>query len=273
MDDGLKIVLSPVQLAAVLSDKSVTESETMSNRLMGGLGLVMGTLELAGATALCIAPEPTGLTKAACIIVGAHSMDSINTAANQVLSGKNVRSATYHAAIEMAKQFGADEDTAWKVGLTVDVGVPIAFSLGLGAARIAAVRVGRIKLIEHESVSGSKPGGHTLLKHIGKSPHELHERIIQSNGVLDLSGSFSSLEIAEAAISKALHNNREWIKLWAASKPRHNMTISYDVGKTVGYVVQKGSNTTYKATKIRVALKYQTYNNKPYYIITSFPDK
>ena len=170
MDDGLKIVLSPVQLAAALSDKSVTESETISNRLMGGLGLVMGTLELAGATALCMAPEPTGLTKAACIIVGAHSMDSINTAANQVLSGKNVRSATYRAAIEMAKQFGADEDTAWKIGLTVDVGVPITFSLGLGAARIAAVRVGRIKLIEHESVSGLKPGGHTLLKHIGKSP-------------------------------------------------------------------------------------------------------
>ena len=79
MDDGIKIVMSPVQLAAVLSDKSVTEGETLSNRLYGGLGLVMGTLELAGATALCIAPEPTGLTKAACVIVGAHSMDSINT--------------------------------------------------------------------------------------------------------------------------------------------------------------------------------------------------
>ncbi|MEN4570851.1 RNase A-like domain-containing protein [Pantoea agglomerans] len=97
------------------------------------------------------------------------------------------------------------------------------------------------------SVSGLKPGGHTILKNI--APQELHERIIQSNGVLDLSGSFSSLEIAEAAISKALHNNREWIKLWAASKPRHNMTISYDVGKTVGYVVQKENNTAYKATK------------------------
>jgi len=50
------------------------------------------------------------------------------------------------------------------------------------------------------SVSGLKPGGHTLLKHIVKSPQELHERIIQSNGVLDLSGSFSSLEIAEAIV-------------------------------------------------------------------------
>lgn len=57
MDDGIKIVMSPVQLAAALSDKSVTEGETLSNRLYGGLGLVMGTLELAGATALCMVPK------------------------------------------------------------------------------------------------------------------------------------------------------------------------------------------------------------------------
>lgn len=80
MDDGIKIVISPVQLAAVLTDSSVTDGETLSNRLYGGLGLVMGTLELAGASALCMVPEPTGLTKAACVVIGAHSMDSINTA-------------------------------------------------------------------------------------------------------------------------------------------------------------------------------------------------
>ena len=84
MDNELQIAMSPVHLAAVLSDKSVTESEGMSNRLMGGLDQLMGSLELAGATALCMAPEPTGITKAACIVVGAHSMDSINAAANRV---------------------------------------------------------------------------------------------------------------------------------------------------------------------------------------------
>jgi len=33
MDDGIKIVMSPVQLAAALSDKSITEGETLSSRL------------------------------------------------------------------------------------------------------------------------------------------------------------------------------------------------------------------------------------------------
>lgn len=43
MDDGgMRIVMSPVQLAAVLSDKTVTEAETLSNRLLGGLGVLLG---------------------------------------------------------------------------------------------------------------------------------------------------------------------------------------------------------------------------------------
>lgn len=36
-ESGMTVVMSPVQLAAVLSDKSVTEAETLSNRLLGGL--------------------------------------------------------------------------------------------------------------------------------------------------------------------------------------------------------------------------------------------
>lgn len=107
MDNAKQIVMSPVQLAAVLSDKAVTESEVMSNRLLGGLDLLMGSVELAGATTLCMAPEPTGLTKAACIVVGAHSMDTINAAANMIITGKDTRTAPYQAAVALAKQSGA----------------------------------------------------------------------------------------------------------------------------------------------------------------------
>lgn len=34
-NEGLQVALSPVQLAAVISDSTVTEGETWSNRLMG----------------------------------------------------------------------------------------------------------------------------------------------------------------------------------------------------------------------------------------------
>lgn len=116
MDDDIKIVMSPVQLTAALSDKSITESETLSNRLYGGLNLALGTLELTGATALCMVPEPTGLTKAACVVVGAHSLDSINAAANQVLTARDKRTATFRATAALAKQLGADDKTAMNIG-------------------------------------------------------------------------------------------------------------------------------------------------------------
>ncbi|HCM9560404.1 TPA: hypothetical protein N5O13_003493 [Enterobacter cloacae subsp. cloacae] len=45
-ESGMTVVMSPVQLAAVLSDKSVTEAETLSNRLLGGLGVLLGAVEM-----------------------------------------------------------------------------------------------------------------------------------------------------------------------------------------------------------------------------------
>lgn len=38
-DDGLTVALSPVQLAAILRRGTVSEGETLSNRLWGGVGV------------------------------------------------------------------------------------------------------------------------------------------------------------------------------------------------------------------------------------------
>lgn len=35
MSEGLQVVMSPVQMAAVLSDNTLTEAETLQNRLLG----------------------------------------------------------------------------------------------------------------------------------------------------------------------------------------------------------------------------------------------
>ncbi|BCQ41143.1 hypothetical protein [Erwinia rhapontici] len=70
MENGFSIAMTPVQLAAVMADESV-----LTERIWGGIGFLGSVLELAGATTLCLVPEPTGVTKAGCIIVGAHSLD------------------------------------------------------------------------------------------------------------------------------------------------------------------------------------------------------
>ena len=57
--DGVRVVLSAPQLAAVLARQSISHTEMLSNRLWGGLQLVGGLLEMVGAGALCVMPEPT----------------------------------------------------------------------------------------------------------------------------------------------------------------------------------------------------------------------
>jgi len=272
MDDAVKIAMSPVQLAATLSDRTVTEAETASNRLLGGLGLIMGSLELAGATALCIAPEPTGLTKAGCVVVGAHSLDSIHAAANQLIMGKDTRTATYQSAATIARSFGADDDTAMKIGLTVDIAVPSGFAVSIGASRVAAVRAGRIRLSEHESLTGVKPGGHTLASHVGKSEAELLARF-EANKRLQYSTTFTNVRVAEDAISKALYANRDVIKsMLGGGRQGARLTIRNASGKAVGYGFRRGGSQRIVMTNVRIIIEFQRYNGKPYYILTAFPD-
>ena len=83
MENGFSIAMTPVQLAAVMADESV-----LTERIWGGIGFLGSVLELAGATTLCLVPEPTGVTKAGCIIVGAHSLDGMSASAWQVYSGR-----------------------------------------------------------------------------------------------------------------------------------------------------------------------------------------
>lgn len=269
MDDVLQIALTPVQVAAVLSEKSVTESETLSNRLYGSLDLVLSSIELAGAASMCMVPEPTGLTKAACITVGAHSMDSIKTAIDRIITGLNTRTATYRAAVALAKRFGAEDGTAWKIGSTVDIAVPLGFSTALGAARVISVRAGRIRLNLHESATGLKPGGHTIRNHIGKSREELLARLT-ANKSLTAAGSFTNINVAERAITLALRANSARIKSWGYY-PVRKLEIDFVTGYKVGSYIRMGSTELISTSKLRIVLEYKPYNGKPYYILTAFP--
>jgi hypothetical protein len=270
-ESGMAVVMSPVQLAAVLSDKSVTEAETLSNRLLGGLGVLLGAVEMAGAMALCIAPEPTGLTKAGCVVVGAHSLDAIQSAARQAITGQDTRSATYELTVRAAKELGADENTALNIGMTVDIAVPLGFAAAIGAARVAAVKAGRIKLIQHESVTGLKPGGHTLANHVGKTDNELLARFEQNKRLI-MSSTFKNLNVAESVISRAIYYNRANIKsLLGGGNRGGRLTIVYPAGQEIGYGFSRGSTQRISMRSVRIVIELKEYNGKPYYILTAFP--
>jgi hypothetical protein len=280
MDDeveGLSIALTPVQLAAVLGDQEVPESASLSNRLWGTVGLVGGVVELLGAGVLCVAPEPTMVTKAGCVVLGVHGFDTLATSSRQVWTGTPQRTATAVTASSAAQALGASRDTADGIGLAVDVAVPLAVASGLVAARVIAVRASRFRLepvdlLRHEGPLNTKLGGHTIREHVGKTEAELFSRFALKK-TLQASSSFTDLQTAEAAISATVRANARAIKAWSrsaavGSKPK---AFYHDVGSVVGIGVQRGSTTVSQLTNVRVVLNMKSYNGMPYYILTAHP--
>ncbi|QKJ88603.1 hypothetical protein PMPD1_3689 [Paramixta manurensis] len=272
-DNGLVIALSPVQMAAVLSDKSISEGETLSNRLFGGLGLAGGVVEMFGAGAMCVVPEPTMLTKAGCVFVGTHSLDVIQASVRQVWTGRKTDTDTYNSAVALAESLGADRNTAMKVGLTVDLAIPVGFAIAVGAVRVAAIRSGRIKLAEHEAMTVRTGGGHTLERHIGKTPEELFTRL-ERRPSLPATSSFKSLREAEQLISKVVADNRNQIQMWVKHLPpgmNAKMELERVFSGQTGILVSRGSTQVKACYRVRVVLRFEHWHGKPYFVLTAFP--
>lgn len=273
-ESGIVVAMSPVQMAAVMSDKSISEGETFSNRLVGGIGLIGGIAEMFGAGTLCIVPEPTMLTKAGCVIVGTHSLDTIQASMRQIWSGKQVSTDTYNSAVELAEKMGADRKTAMYVGMTVDLAVPLSFAAAIGAVRVAAIRGGRLSLAEHESLSTKSVGGHTLERHIGKTPEELQARLQRRLG-LDETSTFKSTAEAEKLISMVLRDNKNQIEMWIKNVPPNftaRMRLNRLFSRPTGIMVQRGSSEVKTCYRVRVILEFRPYNGKAYFVLTAFPE-
>jgi hypothetical protein len=272
-EQGIRVALSPVQLAAVLTDESLSESATLTNRLWGGARIVGGVVELVGAGVLCVAPEPTMASKVGCVVFGVHGADTTAAGARQAWTGRDIQSLLHSGIAAMAKALGADSATANAIGMTIDIAVPITMAGWIGAARVASIRAGRISLIQHETQAGSNLGGHTILKHVGKTETELRARLAAQPGI-EAASSFASLDRAERLISSGLRANASRIRLWAQSAGAHkppNLVLIYDAGSFVGQTVVRTTGQLQQVSRLRIVLKLQTYNNMPYYILTAYP--
>jgi hypothetical protein len=269
-EEGVRVVMSSAQLAAVLTNETISSSATLTNRLWGGARVVGGLVELVGAGILCAVPEPTMASKVGCVVFGMHGADTTTAGAHQLWSGREADSLTQQGATKLAQTAGAGSGTAKAIGLAVDIAVPVALSAVLGTVRVAAIHAGNIKLVQHEAVAGGSAGGHTILKHVGRTEQELRKRLTMEPRIPRAS-SFSTLRIAESAVSKVMKTNAAKIRAWAQTSPASVLVLSGDVGKTVGYGVVRSTGQLVNMRKVMVVLRYKTYNGQPYFILTSYP--
>ncbi|WP_233808232.1 RNase A-like domain-containing protein [Paraburkholderia sp. HP33-1] len=269
--DGVRVVLSAPQLAAVLTRQSISHTDMLSNRLWGGLQLVGGLLEMVGAGVLCVMPEPTMASKAGCIVFGAHGSDTAAAGLRQVWTGQDTATLTQQGTTKLAEAMKASPDMANNIGLSLDMVVPFGFAGSIKAARAASVTMGRINLRMHEA-KAFKPrlGGHTLLKQVEKDEAWLLDRL-KREPKREIVSSFYNLRVAELAISDVMNSNAIKIRNWARSSNNNiPLTLVKRVEGNIGYGIKRKNLKFTQMNLVTVVLKYQTYNNMPYYVLTAY---
>ncbi len=262
---GVDIILTPLQLTAVLDQESLSTESATSNRWWGAVSVLAGALELVGAGALLAVPEPTLVTKAAGGALGAHGIDTASTGVKQVLSGRSESTLTAQSMQAAAEGLGVDLKTAVLVGVVADVAVPLLAGF-LGAARVIAVRRGTISLLAEDSA-----GGHTIARHVGKTELELRARLLAQPHIPGAS-TFRSLAEAEQLISQGIRANKAAIRAWAKSaQAGQRMIFVHDAARSVGFGVERGVVAARDLTRISIVLRRVQQKDRVYFVLTAYP--
>ncbi|MBI5256538.1 MAG: hypothetical protein HY855_08570 [Burkholderiales bacterium] len=264
-EEGVQIVLTPLQLAAILERESIEQAGTVKQRLWGAVTVIGGALELVGAGALLLTPEPTTLSKVAGAALGAHGLDPAGTGLRQIVSGRPETSLTAGAARAAALSMGVSEQNAERIGLTVDIAIPMLLGLA-GAARVLAVRRGAISLAAEEAA-----GGHTLARHVGRTEAQLRARLAAEPRIRAAT-SFHSLAEAERCVAEALRAHQAAIKAWARlAAPGERLPLAHDAGRVVGFGVLRGGHGVQQMSRLVVVLRKVQNNGRTYFVLTAYP--
>ena len=263
---GLEIVLTPVQLAAILENESIEESSTLSNRLWGAVTLIGGAIELAGAGALLLTPEPTMVTKIAGGTLGVHGADTASTGLMQIVSGRTRTTLTSQSVKAAAEALGADPNTAATVGMAIDIAVPLLAGFA-GAARAMAIRRGAVSLAAEEAA-----GGHTIARHVGRTEAQLRARLAQQPQI-PAASTFRTLKDAERFVAEAIRANKAAIKSWAQNAiPGQTKAFTLDAGRrVVGDGVVRSTGQLQTMTKMTLVVRKVQDQNRIYFVLTAYP--
>lgn len=260
----MQIVLTPLQLAAVLSDGTL-EQPSFANRAWGVAGAIVGAIEVVGGGALFVMPEPTFATKIGGGALAVHGVDTVQSNARQVWTGLTTDTVTSDATSALALKLGVDRQTAERIGDGVDIVVPIAISGGFAAARVIRVRNGFFNIVPDEIV-----GGHTIRKHIYKSEELLRLRLAAEPRI-PAASAFGSLVEAELAISTAMRAQRAQVTAWLQVAKVGDKRAFTGFCRNAGAGVIRSTNQYVRMNHVLFVLRKRQVQGRFYYVLTAFP--
>ena len=264
-ESGVEIALSPLQLAAILEGETLDSQPSSWNWFWGALTAAGGGIEIAVGAGLLAAPEPTTLTKFAGAALVGHGADTAAAGVNQIASGHSVSTLTSQAASALAAKFGATDSQAQAIGVTLDIAVPLLAGF-VGAARALAIRRGTVVLAAEEAA-----GGHTILKHVGRTEAQLAQRLANERH-LRAASTFHTLRAAEQVIGEALRANKATIAEWAkTASPGARKLFVHTSNRTVGDVLLRATGHLQSTAKLQMMLVKVQQSDRVYFVLTAYP--
>jgi hypothetical protein len=113
-------------------------------------------------------------------------------------------------------------------------------------------------------------GGHVLKKHVGRTDHQLQERL-QHDRYISGASTYADRNTAEQAIGNAIAQSQAKIQGWLARNGGHpNLVLDYDSDSPIGRTMNRGDSESHPCSHAIVVLKYAGPGE--YYVLTSYPE-
>jgi CDI toxin RNase A-like protein len=113
-------------------------------------------------------------------------------------------------------------------------------------------------------------GGHTLLKHVGRTDSDLRERLRRERRIAAAS-SYTDRETAERAVGAAIQQQQSRIANWLDRAGGHpNLVLDYDAARPLGRTMRRGEEQSEPCSHAVVVMKWIGPAN--YYVLTSYPE-
>lgn len=112
-------------------------------------------------------------------------------------------------------------------------------------------------------------GGHTLLKHVGRSDDQLRERL-EREPHISAASTWTNRDFAEQTVAAAIRDQATRISQWQArGERRANLALHYDAGREIGRSLERGASQIVPCTAAVIVLKT---NGNGFYVLTTYPE-
>ena len=115
-------------------------------------------------------------------------------------------------------------------------------------------------------------GGHTLLRHVGKTDAELRDRL-RREPQISAASTYTDREVAERVVAAALLSPDRLFSAWRArSGPRPNFVLHYSGADTIGRSISRGRSGATVCRQAVVVLRWEGRSGR-FFVLTSYPEE